>query len=1415
MKKPYSDYFNIDPLYLPAVNERAMEENPELWKTFYPHKAFVGLLKDTIKVLTRKQKVSIWVEGAYGVGKSHAVLTLKKLLDADESTTREYFSENENRLSVDLQNEFLSLKSSPSERVLTVHRYGSSNIDGDDALFTAVQESVASALKDAGIDVDAIAGATLKEAMIRYLEEPTQREIFEVVVKTDQNVFDGDDVEAILNKLHTYSGGALQTLMSKLAEAGRRRKINAFRITIDELVAWLKAIVEKTPYKSILFIWDEFTEYFQKNSRALTGFQDLAEAAGSFGFYLMIVTHLSDALKEEAPAIEKVAGRFLKPKATISLPDNIAFQLVARSMRKVDDTGMRKEWEGKISSNLAQKTRGAREYLLKTLTGAKPTDEEFQGVLPLHPYAALLLKQISTAFAQNQRSMFDFIKNDHGEEIKAFQWFIRNASPYEEPRLFTVPMLWDFFYEQGRSDLAPDLRNILDYYGGVADGLDEDEQTVVKAILIMAAISQGAHNDVKAFLPSPENLQYVFEGAAIGGAGAVAIADRLCDDAKILYKKKLGNDKCFYSAYFNDVNEADLRAIREKVEARKTAELVDEPFDENDSVGSLWSKASEAEPSLALRYNFAVVTCDNFSGKAHDLLVQQNAKPNVIYGLIAIAKSRGESAKLADLIKKFYAQYGDRKNPVVVVDASGAVFDEFEEYVEHTANSILLMKTDKGESRARSKNAQAELKKWRDRILTSDAYVYDERRPKGERATSFEAAFDELKKIDKERFPLALEVSYPKISGLYAQRDLKFGVECGVERKEERVYRRLNHKLSEALKDAWNDPEYWKTQQHLPISQMKIAVNSVVDSGFQQEGRVALGDIYDVLEAAPFGLNRCSFTAFILGFLLKEYVDGSYEATDAVTSAPLDVAKLKDLVDGVMARDVGGKYKEQYIASMSEREKSFVDAAVQIFNLDRAECASIEKTCQLIRAEMQRMAFPLWTVKYLPELQDDRGEHVKKLVDLFRGLMNPSAASPELAAQGAASSVFATKIGEFCQQYPDAVGALAELATSESTSRGMKEFLKEFEGGKLIKLSDEIKDSGRYLNKLKEKFNADAANWVWNQGTAEQMIRETILEYEIVAASNAILPRQSASYSESLDAWRSTSEQIRMSYEKAQSCMLEMKEFFTLLYEIATKGDIIEEWKAKWLVELRSQGANFRTFYTNQAPYVEASCSFYFEGFEHTDEDLKAILESPRLEKAFVMDEEKYLEQFEKAVQERRATKEKERLRKVWRDKTGTDSPRQWSRGRLFPIQLFFSADEWERARDALDLANGKPGDETSVKNALDFLSDATFYKDMLDDDKLDRLFRDKILRDNSVLFPTLDDVKTVLCAKVSEEPYEWLGHPALEATLDELVLCAYNERGLKMVADKITRMDGEKVKEFLLQLLQSNPKVGVQILKD
>lgn len=393
----YRYYFDIDPDYFPAVNEAVINSNHDMWKKFFPHDTFIKLVKNTVNVLDRKQKLSIWVEGAYGTGKSHAVLTLKKLLDADESDVQEYFDKY--GMDNDLCNNLLRIKN--SGRVLTVHRYGSSNIRGDNDLVLAIQESIEKAFAVAGIENKG--RDSLKEAVIRYLTDAENKQSFNVYVKGSYaDLFGGDDVDAIVENLRTYKDAALHALMDKIFKVARERQIRAFSMTASDLADWIKEVIEVNSLKAIVFIWDEFTEYFYNNSRNLTGFQELCELSETEPFYFILVTHVSSGLFHEGDKdFIKLNGRFVNPHSLISLPENIAFQLMGAAMEKNTDKVVQDDW-AEVTDELSDRTKESRKIVMGI---ASIKEKEMLDILPIHPYTALLLKHISSAFDSNQRSM--------------------------------------------------------------------------------------------------------------------------------------------------------------------------------------------------------------------------------------------------------------------------------------------------------------------------------------------------------------------------------------------------------------------------------------------------------------------------------------------------------------------------------------------------------------------------------------------------------------------------------------------------------------------------------------------------------------------------------------------------------------------------------------------------------------------------------------------------------------------------------------------------------------------------------------------------------------------------------------------------------------------------------------------------
>lgn len=1397
MLEKYRTYFDIDPDYFPAVNASVIEENPDVWKKFYPHTTFLKLLKDTISALTRKQKLSIWVEGSYGTGKSHAVLTLKKLLDATEDETKEYFEKF--NIDNDLYNSFQGVKN--SGEILTVHRYGSSAIRGDHNLIFVIQESIENTLKTKGIqNTGSIA---LKEAVLTWLLDKDNKNYFNsLIVDSYANLFGGDTADDVIEKLNVLSGDFLLVLMNKIFTVSDERNIKMLSLDAKGLAEWIKEVIRVNNLKAIVFIWDEFTEYFNNNKRSLTGFQEIIEISETDPFYLMIVTHKSAGLFDDGDKDKsKILGRFMKPTCQIELPENMAFQLMGAAMEKNKNEEIAKDWD-MIQDDLYDRTNDARKLVKQS---AKITDTELKAILPIHPYTALLLKYISSAFDSNQRSMFDFIKNDRGEELKGFQWYIDNYGPDDENPLLTVDMLWEFFYEKGKESLSQDIRAILDSYTRVSvKSLAEEEKRVLKTTLLLQAISQKAGNAVELFIPNEKNINNAFEGTDIDGGGASRCAEKLIRD-EVLYKKPLGAGEMQYTALINSGDTNAVEKLKVDVQKKSTSFLMNEgQLDEAVSLGG----------ALKLRYELKYVSSTDFESTVKLLRNQEGTFSNKILAVVSYAKDDSESATIE---KKIKAAIEDGSYNMVFIDASLTPLgkDGYEQYCDNMAQSMYYQSKDKELARQYEANAKESLKKWKTKILEGEFIVYTEQIKTGKRVNTIEEMYHILEEINKEKYPNCLEAEYTVIANMYVANSLKVGVACGARQEVTGTFKSSNiaTKLEEALKPVWNyEGKYWEEKPHLLISKIKQHVDSMITNAFLENGgRVSITSVYDELKSEPFGFMPCNLTAFIMGFVLKEYIDDKYSWSDGIVSDALTLSKLQEMIDEVIKLQItpNTRHKEKYIVAMTEDEKAFIDITSAAFGISKEYCSSIEQTRERIRAKMKELSFPIWTLKYIVSDKNIKTEVgvVQNVIEQYCGIANNN----NVAGVKTTDNDIAYAIGKNAIDNPNLADDLKELLTKENCTEGMKVYLRQFESGELIQLSEDVGDNGQYINVLRKKFDADAANWVWNIDTAESKIREVILEYKIVFESNQIISK-TTSFENAIKEWCDKCKYIRIAYVVAKNYLGEAEPILQILHSIKKSGTLLGSQKQKFYELLQVQGNLFKDFYETQIQIFQKSCEFYLADF--SEEDIEKVFKTIPSD-SFTREKAEYNNLIKEKVAEYKQTNRMVKLRELWKEKTNTDSPREWSEKEKMPILCMIEDNDLQEAREVFATINKNQSSANAIEKAISFIERATFFENLQDEKEREKAFVRSILKNYALMLTDLSEVKDYLKNRTTAEPYDWFALPEVDRKLSQLAESKYNEGGCNQALEKIENMEVSELKRYLKDLVQDNMLVGLAIIKE
>lgn len=1408
----YKKYFDIDPEFFPAVNPDLIKRDKNLWKKFYPHKTFVNLLKTVLSVVNRNQKLNIWVEGAYGTGKSHAVLTLKHLLDCSTEEVNQYFDEF--HLDEDLRKKFVATKS--AGKIITVHRYGTSTIHSDNDLFLAMQESIEHALMEAGIEN---AGPTaLKDSIIKYLSNDENKLAISAFVEGSyKESFNNESVDQIIEHLEQYRDQDLLTLMQKIFKLANEKQIKLFSLDDKTMRSWIEEIINANNLKSLIFIWDEFTEYFSNNAHHLTGFQNILELSESIPFCFIPVTHKSaGGLNDGDKDKKKILGRFVNPTCLIKLPDNMAFMLMGKAMRKNKDEVIRKEWEAMLD-DLEMRTTESR---IKIEEMAEIEDKHLTEILPIHPYAACLLKYISTMFGSNQRSMFDFIKNDGNENLKGFQWFISNHGITTNNPFLSIDLLWGFFYENGKEELSTYIQQILNRYATLSTSLDNDEQRVLKAILLLQAMSENAQ-DVEKFLPSDKNLELAFEGTDLDNQ-PIKIANKMVNDG-IVAKRESKDGQISYNVPTNNeiINNSKELADKEKEFESKN---IDHFINYENSID--FTEIIKLPDDLKLRFNtinkkenYACTTTFNTKANKATNLAESDRR----HFQIVVTFSKDESDHTT-ILKEIEERWGNNpESDVIYVDCCTPLGTEnFKKWVSYKATEACLSGKNNNDANANKESAARVLNGWCNRIKNGGFRLYTKYALQGTQINDIDALQEALRIINKKRFPQSLESNFIlDKSTWWSVTAMASGVEQAINHDLKNIYNNQNNekkKLSEMIGEAWDESKdgqkYWENHPSAPISRIKSGLEDLIQTELKKNGRISIRTIYNYLTEDPIGFLPCSITAFFMGFLLQEYAESNYSWTNGLTTEPLSIEKMKEMVDSVIKEDINPspRYRDEYIVTMTPEEEAFLDGTSLAFGLQRRYCSSIETTRDQIRSQMKKiLSFPIWTLKEILQemsLKTDRNI----IVDLIEGYQNLANNMNEAQSD----NNIANEIGKKFIQNPNASDDLHKLLTRENCTKGMIRYIDKYKGGQLSALADEIQDSDQYVNCLSKRLEkTEDSKWLWQPETVENQIDMVILEYEITKETGKFLGEQH-SYKDAINAWIEKVNYLRLCYEHIKEEVGGIAPLLGILKETlkqTTPSQGLDEAKKEtFLGLLKTHGEQFNYFYQNQIELFKRTFSFDLQGFSESDKE-KVFNGIPN--GCFADDKMVYINKVENIIKEFKKDLESIKIRTIWKEKTGTESPLAWSKKHKMPISSMISTDDENECNTLFNTLNSNNPSEKEVENAMKTLNDFRYWEKLNDEETRDEVFKKSFLKDYSTMLNNVDEVKDYLVSHISSvEPYNWTGSSNVEKAIEQLAQSKYASAGYAKAIEKIDVMNAEDVKKYLKDLIKNNMKVGIQIIK-
>ena len=1385
----YSDYFDIDEDYYPEINPNSISDPNSRWDRTFPHKTFVDLLRATERMLARESnsdKKGIWIEGAYGTGKSRVAWTLKSLLECPPDELSAYFNEYDSLRDLpDLRDKLLAHKKG---QIVTVYKYGSGEIDSIRKLVMTVFEDVSEALRNAGFDY--MGERTLRGKISSWLADETNRQVFGLYMNKPEyrglGSFAGKNIDDIIAQLNNLDQAA-DVLIDDILELAEREGVRAFDISMDDLTAWLKDVINENHLKAIVFIWDEFSSYFKNNKTTLDEFQKLAELSNEKPFYLMIVTHMSQSLVGEGDqAFKIVRDRFVRRE--IEMPDTVAFDLIGHAL-KVKPVAQ-DEWD-ELADDLNSRMVDSRKRV-SSVVGA--SDKTLTKLLPIHPMAALLLKYISTVFASNQRSMFNFIKNPDTDNLQAFQWFISHHGP-DDGDLLTIDYLWNFFYEKGtdentsisgRSNLDLIVATILDAYPNNEGRLHNEERRVLKTILMMQAISQKLNNSVEILRPNDKNINLAFEGDPwLETNRATNIAKNILVKQGILYIKPTDKGEEYaVAAVAGDQVQID-NIKRKRLTETKTAKLVDD---------AQLLTAITLNPSQRARYRVDIATVDNFRPTINRIVNERQTYQ--FRAVICFARTEDEQMKMRDLVKK--AADDPTYANIVFIDTSATLLgqERFERWATFVANEEYWRNKDGKLADNHRKEASDILLAWKTDIANGEFDVsYGSFK---EHCSSASKLTSTLESLVIRKYPLSFD-SARVSENLFATSTVVAGAKNGILEQHGGIYQQTA--VSALLQGVQGIENYWEDPQRksLPISKLKIGLNKLIAKRLESDARISIGEIFDYL--IEQGFMPCNLYAYLTGFLLKEYAHEPYRygvGASGNDGGRMSIDILSDFI-GEYIKHKGVKpirnYHEKYIEVMTQEQKLFVDFARDVF--DVPDNLSVEQAASHVRSRLKTFGYPIWCLKCIDT--HALGSFIDKL----------SAIASTKAGENVPT--LANEFGRMLADVPTATQNLSLLFTQENGSKAMSEFLQSFDGGELMRVSQRI-GVDDVLGDVNRQIGAGEALWLWDQETGEEELRKLLVDYRIIEQSGDFVGKTNSLH-RCINAWVEYAHFLKTPQSVLAESRPELKMFFRLLAEIVNTGDLAHDKRVSFLQQLEQHGANITSLNNEKKAIFSGVYQVHLVGFSQADIDkLYALLPDT----SFVSDKSTFEKAVQKCADEVRANQNKFQLHRMWEEVAHTKNGWDWSSKHRIPILALVPNEEQLEAKRLFSTLYSSNPEPKDVERSLEYLQTSpSFLQLMSSNEAIEEAFASRIIGKYRPILTDVDAVRDYLENEVPIATFSWYGNQQVNDAIRALAESRYRLGGNEEVKQLIDGMDADSVKRYLKRLVTENVEVGIEIIND
>lgn len=1035
--------------------------------------------------------------------------------------------------------------------------------------------------------------------------------------------------------------------------------------------------------------------------------------------------------------------------------------------------------------------------------------ERLRQLCPLHPMTLSLLAIVAQNFGASQRTLFRFMKDTkESEENVGFIYYINNYGP-DDWRWLTPDFLWDYFFtrESDVRSFSAEAKSAYQHFMAKREYIADDYHMHVfkAAMLLIAVMSSGTVSNLysqatqRKVSATRSTLYKCFAGQLNKEDVEMYLSD--LEQIGVLRLDAMTNgDMRLQIPYTGN---ADVFDVRKEMLIKKYTRY--ELFKKN----GYFAKSMEAkiwDKTSASYGRMFIAACDSgtTSMNARFGEVQTELKKCPYkFGILVIAISESSQfAAMQEKVKTLAAQDETGRMAIYLLK-SPLTEDHLDRWYNAMTHSELAGEEGKsGDSERYSDEASSIIEEWSAPAMDDQLMVVcgDKVYP-SEYGTSYFATKLEKDIIFGSIFTAAPELivstntAFKKIQQSTAL--------AGVQKASPNTQ---VGNIVNGLKQAG----VWDVEGLEALAQSKgndgaaavAKIASFILQRFSQGTQIKLDALWQELQDAPYGYYNCMACGYILGFLLRYYVNSEFSWNKGDNNPwPLTDQTLATMITSLCKEEV----INNYLSPGSEVWQKFKPYVQKVFQLQDSEAVNETEARKYMSKQCtEKAGAPFWVLKYAPE-EKFGGAAAKQtadeIIDLFCDFLSENGDQEQVMGN---ITVKFTGHGNVRK-------ALASLYFDQNT---VYDAFSSFISQKCNELQKLQKTIGLTSHDLFDAIHQMMQGQVstWTEAQVEEKLSELCIEYRVVAILNDALT------------------------VKRKSIKLLSDDITNMFDHMKVPGTVIEKLGSSWTPALQAMRAisttqwskieladreNYAELLKTDAQKVWGFVSSskpllqrYMESHGHncTDEELDGIYKSLKTVN-YNSPAADFDARIDAQLNKVAYNRNKVRIQELWKEQSGFDSITLWCANYAVPIQWVVSDEVLPHIIVLKTVQDGKIADNTALHNATQFfethtvsaLKDKAFIVSCFIS-QIGESYRSAFESSGSVL---VSRMKTN--TKLTADVYSWANKVGeIRKTVDAFLRDKFCGEAKK----KVKSMPEAQLRDRIVQLLDENPDLYTLFIK-